>query len=267
MPKRIRPTVYDLQQCKGRRKLLEMHVDDALEAAAADEAGIDVLTCEVELQLSEIRAAAPRCFIQTSGKSGWIASEESGIREGFRALERGADAIYFPGSLRILEAMAREGIPVTGHVGLVPSWSTWTNFRAIGKTPEEAARVFRKVKALEAAGAWAVEVEVVPVELAAFLTANTPLITEGMGTGTACDTVYLFSCDVLGTNTGHVPRHSKRYLDMTAEQARLQRLRADAFRAFAADVRTGGYPEDRHRIEMGTAAFEQFLELAERDQS
>ena len=266
MPKRTKPRVYDLQCSKGTQKRLEMHVDDELEAAAADEAGIDILTCEVEERLAQIRAAAPSCFIQASGRSGWIVSEEGGIRAGFSAMERGADAIYFPGSLRILEAMAREGIPVTGHVGLVPNWSTWTGFRAVGRSPEEAAQVFHKVKALEAAGAWAVEVEVevVPIELAAFLTANTPLITEGMGCGTACDTIYLFSCDVLGTNTGHVPRHSKRYLDLVAEQARLQGLRVAAFRAFADDVRTGGYPEERHQVNMDAAAYEQFLRLVER---
>lgn len=50
---------------------------------------------------------------------------------------------------------------VTGHIGLVPRSSTWTNYRAISKTPEEAAQVYRKMKALESAGAWAVEVEVV----------------------------------------------------------------------------------------------------------
>jgi 3-methyl-2-oxobutanoate hydroxymethyltransferase len=259
MLKRASPTVHDLRQWKGRRKLLEMHVDDELEAAAADAAGIDILTCEVEERLPQIRAAAPRCFIQTSGRSGWIASEEGGIREGFRAMELGADAIYFPGSLRILEAMAREGIPVTGHVGLVPSWATWTSFRAVGKTAEEAAEVFRKLKSLESAGAWAVEVEVVPVQLAAFLTANTSLVTEGMGCGTACDTIYLFSCDVLGTNTGHVPRHSKQYADMAAEQRRLHDVRTSAFRAFGDDVRTGAYPEPRHQIDMDAAAYEEFL--------
>jgi hypothetical protein len=48
-------------------------------------------------------------------------------------MEAGVDAIYFAGSLRIVKAMAREGIPVTGHIGYVPRWETWTGVRAVGR--------------------------------------------------------------------------------------------------------------------------------------
>jgi 3-methyl-2-oxobutanoate hydroxymethyltransferase len=253
-------SVYDLLQQKGTRKFLEMHVDDELEAAAAEEAGIDIFTCEVDHKLPRIRAAAPKTFIQAGSVQGSICNASDGIRRGFEALEMGADAIYFAGSLDIVEAMAKEGIPVTGHIGLVPRWATWTNFRAIGKTPDEAAQVYRKMKALENAGAWAVEVEVVPVKLADFLTRNTSMITEGMGCGSVCDTQYLFSSDVLGTNAGHYPRHSKRYADIPAALLEVQKLRVKAFRDFAADVASGVYPERRHEVDMDDASFSAFRE-------
>ncbi|WP_299503978.1 3-methyl-2-oxobutanoate hydroxymethyltransferase [Cypionkella sp.] len=241
-------TLADLRALKGKRQILTMHVEDDREAAAAASAGIEMFTCEVDAMLPRIRAAGPTAFIQAAHPQGTIASEESAIREGFRALELGADAIYFAGSLRLVEAMAREGIPVSGHVGLVPRWATWTNYRAIGKTAEEAADLFRRVKAYENAGAALIEMEVVPVEIADWLTKSTTLITEGMGCGAVCDTQYLFSCDVLGTNTGHYPRHAKRYADLAVEEARVQQLRRDAFQAFAKDVRGGGYPESSHEI-------------------
>ncbi|MER9234590.1 3-methyl-2-oxobutanoate hydroxymethyltransferase [Mesorhizobium sp. M0622] len=256
-----RPSVYDLLQQKGTRKFLEMHIDDELEAAAAEEAGIDIFTCEVGDMLSRIRAAAPGVFIQAGSVQGSICGPSDGIREGFKALEMGADAVYFAGSLPIVEAMAKEGIPVTGHIGLVPRWSTWTNYRAIGKTPEEAAAVYHKMKALESAGAWAVEVEVVPVKLADFLTRNTHMITEGMGCGDVCDTQYLFSSDVLGTNKGHYPRHSKKYADIPAALEAVQRLRVDAFRAFADDVAQLRYPERKHEVDIDDTSFAQFQEL------
>lgn len=256
-----KPSVYDLLQQKGKRKFLEMHVDDELEAAAAQEVGIDILTCEVDERLKAIRRAAPLVFIQASGPRNWICSPTEGIRSGFEAMEWGADAIYFAGSLRILEAMAREGIPVTGHVGLVPRWATWTNFRAVGKDPEEAAGLYRKVKALESAGAWAVEVEVVPVKIAAYLTRNTPMLTEGMGCGSACDTQYLFSSDILGTNAGHYPRHSQRYADIPAALAQVQQLRVRAFKEFAEDVATDVYPQPRHLVDIDDVTFERFQEL------
>jgi 3-methyl-2-oxobutanoate hydroxymethyltransferase len=256
-----KPSVYDLLQLKGKKKFLELHVDDDLEAAAAEEAGIDIFTCEVGDMLPRIRAAAPTAFIQAGSIQGSICSPTDGIRRGFEALEMGADAIYFAGSLGIVEAMAREGIPVTGHIGLVPRWATWTNFRAVGKSPVEAAQIYRKMKALESAGAWAVEVEVVPVKLADFLTRNTTMITEGMGCGSVCDTQYLFSSDILGTNTGHYPRHSKRYADIAAALAEVQRKRVEAFRTFAADVASGAYPERRHEVDVDDDTFAAFRAL------
>ncbi len=165
-----------------------------------------------------------------------------------------------PAASALSKPWLSEGIPVTGHIGLVPRWATWTNYRAIGKTPEEAVELYQKMKSLESAGAWAVEVEVVPVKIAAFLTANTTMITEGMGCGSVCDTQYLFSSDVLGTNTGHYPRHAKKYADFAKEMQQLQELRVKAFEAFVVDVRSKVYPEPRHEIAIDDATFRQFCE-------
>ncbi len=243
-----RPTVAALRALKGKRQIITVHVDSAAEASAAAEAGIEMFTCEVDEKLPGIRAAAPGVFIQAGSAQGVLSGPETAIREAFRAMETGADAIYFAGGLPIVEAMAREGIPVTGHIGYVPRWRTWTGTRAVGKTADEAVALFRKVKDLESAGAWAVEMELVPVEVADFITRNTPLITEGMGCGNVCDTQYLFSCDLLGTNTGHYPRHAKKYADLAAEEARLQQMRIEAFREFSRDVETGIYPQRGHEI-------------------
>ncbi|TGS90147.1 3-methyl-2-oxobutanoate hydroxymethyltransferase, partial [Mesorhizobium sp. M8A.F.Ca.ET.213.01.1.1] len=93
-------------------------------------------------------------------------SPEEAVRLGFAMMKRGADAVYSSHSPRFIEAMAAEGIPVTGHIGLVPNRATWTNFRAVGRTADEAFKVLRAVKDIENAGAACVEVEVVPVRLA-----------------------------------------------------------------------------------------------------
>lgn len=257
-----RTTVYDLQSQKGTRKWLQLHVDNAEEAAAAVEAGIGVLSCEPDHHLEAIRSAAPFAFLSVGMPHGAVASPEEAIRLGFTMLKRGADAIYCSHSPRFIEAMAREGIPVTGHVGLVPNRSTWTNFRAVGRTPEEAADVLRAVKDLENAGAAAIEVEVIPVRLADHITRNTPMITMGMGCGTVCDTQYLFSSDVLGTHNGHYPRHARRYADFVTLLADVQAKRIAAFRAFAQDVADGTFPQAAHQVDMSDEAFERFLELS-----
>lgn len=256
-----RPAVHDLLRLKGTRKFLEMHVDDEDEAAAAQEAGIEILTCEIDAKLPLIRKAAPFVFIQASGLQKEVCSASDGIRSGFTALEMGADAFYFAGSLGIVEAMAKEGIPVTGHIGLVPRRAAWTGYRAVGKTVEEAVSLYRRMKDLENAGAFAVEIEVVPIKIADFLTRNTTLLTEGMGCGTACDTQYLFSSDVLGTNDGHYPRHAKKYADIPQALRDVQRQRVKAFRDFADDVGRGGYPQARHCVDVDDRVVEEFRAL------
>lgn len=254
-----RLSVGDLLAAKGARKWLQVHVDSGAEAAAAAEAGILILSCEPDATLEPIRAAAPLAFVSAGMPHGLVSSPQEAVRAGFDILKRGADAVYCSHSAHFIEAMAREGIPVTGHVGLVPNLAAWTGFRAVGRTADEALKVVRKVKDLENAGAACVEVEVVPVELADYITRSTPMVTMGMGCGDVCDTQYLFSSDILGTNTGHYPRHSKRYADFAALEAELQTKRVAAFRAFAKDVETGGYPEGRHKVRMDAEAHEAFL--------
>jgi 3-methyl-2-oxobutanoate hydroxymethyltransferase len=257
-----RVTVFDLLSQKGKRKWLQLHVDSPVEAAAAEAAGIRVISCEPDHNLEAIRKAAPLAVVSAGMPHGAVSTPDEAVRLGFQILKRGADAVYCSQSSFFIEAMAREGIPVTGHVGLVPNLAAWTGFRAQGKTPEAALQILQKVKDLENAGAAFCEVEVVPVELADFITRNTQMITMGMGCGTVCDTQYLFSCDVLGTHAGHYPRHAKKYADFIALEAELQRKRTEAFCAFAADVDSGNYPEPRHEVRMESAAHKQFLKLA-----
>ncbi|GGW22185.1 3-methyl-2-oxobutanoate hydroxymethyltransferase [Gemmobacter lanyuensis] len=261
MARRI--TVYDLHSRKGQQKWLQLHVDSAAEAAAAVEAGIVILSCEPDHNFEAIRAAVPHAFLSAGMPHGAVSTPDEAVRLGFELLRRGADSVYCSHSPRFIEAMAAEAIPVTGHVGLVPNRATWTNYRAIGKTADEALRVLRAVKDLENAGAACVEVEVVPVPLADLITRRTPLITMGMGCGSACDTQYLFSSDVLGTHAGHYPRHAKKYADFLALEAGLQAQRVAAFRAFAADVEGGTYPEPHHQVGMDPAELDRLETLAQ----
>jgi 3-methyl-2-oxobutanoate hydroxymethyltransferase len=167
------------------------------------------------------------------------------------AINRGADAVYCSGSLRTVEHLAREHIPVVGHVGLVPARATWTGgFRAVAKSAEGALALLEEVRAYERAGAFAVEIEVVPHEVATAISQRVGILLWSMGAGAGCDAQYLFANDVLGTTEGHVPRHAKRYRDLKAEHTRLQAERIAAFAEFKADVETGAYPEERHLVGM-----------------
>src|SRR5437879_10596477 len=139
-----RYSIYDQRQLKGKRCLTHVHGKSPEEAAAAEAAGIDLLSCSFDSPASQARlpllvAAAPKSFISTATPHG-LASPEEAIRIGFQVLELGASSVYCSASPFMIEAMAREGIPVVGQLGMVTRQASWTNVRAIGKTPAEARR-------------------------------------------------------------------------------------------------------------------------------
>ncbi len=247
-------TIHDLRQLKGKRCLTHIHVKSPQEAAAAEEAGVDLMSCsfdspEAQSRLPALVAAAPHSFLSAATPHG-LASPEEAIRVAFRALEIGASSVYCSASPFIIEAMAREGVPVVGHLGLVPRHVTWTGYRAIGRTVEEALELHRRMKTLENAGAYAAELEVVPHNLARFLSSQTKMLLMSLGSGTGCDTQFLFSDDILGDYDERPPRHAKAYRNFAAENHRLQQERIAAFREYIADVQESRFPERCHLVEM-----------------
>src|SRR3954463_1198737 len=247
-------TVFDLQQLKGKRCLTHIHVKSPEEAAAAEEAGVDLMSCsfdspEARARRPRLVAAAPHSFLSAATPHG-LASPEEAIRVAFHALEIGASSVYCSASAFIVEAMAREGVPVVGHLGLVPRHVTWTGYRAIGRTVEEARELHRRMKTLENAGAYAAELEVVPHNLARFLCSQTKLLLMSLGSGPGCDTQFLFSDDILGDYEERPPRHAKAYRRFADEYRRLQQERIAAFREYIADVQGGKFPERAHLVEM-----------------
>lgn len=267
----LRPTkkysVYDLRQLKGKRTLTHVHVKSPEEAAAAEAAEIDLMSCSFDSPASQARLpllveAAPRSFLSCATPHG-LASPEEAIRIAFKALELGASSVYCSASPFIIEAMAREGIPVVGHLGMVPRHATWTNFRAIGKTPAEAKSLYDQMKRLESAGAYAAELELVPHQLASYLCKKTSLLLMSLGSGPGCDTQFLFSDDILGDYDERIPRHAKAYRNFLAEYKRLQNERIAAFKEYASDVRGGQFPQASNLIAMDDKAFDEAKRLIE----
>jgi 3-methyl-2-oxobutanoate hydroxymethyltransferase len=194
-----------------------------------------------------------------------MATAEEAIRVGFRALEAGASSVYCSSSPRIIEAMAREGIPVVGHLGMVPRHVTWTNYRAIGRTAEEASTLYCRMKELESAGAYAAELEIVPHQLAAFLSSKTRMLLMSLGSGSGCDTQFLFSDDILGDYDERLPRHARAYRNFAEENRRLQQERVAAFGEYIEDVRSGRFPALGNLIEMDPRVLEEVQSRIERE--
>ena len=256
-----RMTIADLRAQKGKRQMTMLFVETPDEAAAASAAGIDLLSIIAPLWTPEMREAAGDCFVQVGLLYGELVTYEDYARAAFAGMKIGGDAFYCAGSLDTIAKLSAEGIPVIGHVGLIPSRATWTGgFKAVGKTADTAMLVYNQCKALEAAGAVGAEIEVVPSKVTAEIAKHTSLVLLSMGAGTGGDAQYLFSEDVLGYTRGHKPRHAKTYSNFRAEYDRLQHERIAAFREFRRDVEQGLYPEEKHLVPIADAEFDAFIQ-------
>ena len=258
-------TVKDLRDIKGRRVLTETLPFTVEEAAAAEAAGIDTMKVRFDPKrpdlAAEIRRAAPNTFMSFSVPLVAAATAAEAVRIGYQAMELGADGIMCQWSPCFIAAATEAGIPVEGHAGLVPRRSTWTGgLRAVGKTIEEALWVYEEIKKLEAAGAWAVEVEVIPAELLAQISKRTSLLTSSIGAGGGGDIQFLFAEDILGNNGPPYPRHSKQYRDMFKMKQAMQAERIAGFKEFIEDVRSGGFPAPQHVVKAPQGLIEAFLE-------
>jgi 3-methyl-2-oxobutanoate hydroxymethyltransferase len=169
-------------------------------------------------------------------------SVEDAIRNAGRVLaETDADAVKLEGGTHMaptVRALVDRGIPVVGHLGFTPQSVRATGgARVQGRTDSARATMLEDARALEAAGAAAVVLELVPRQVAAEITAALAIPTIGIGAGPDCDGQVLVLHDMLGLNEGFNPKFLRRFVDL-----------GEAVRAGAASycdaVRDGSYPSD-----------------------
>ncbi|CAO5166947.1 3-methyl-2-oxobutanoate hydroxymethyltransferase [Frankia sp. AiPs1] len=156
--------------------------------------------------------------------------------------EGGAHAVKLEGGARVapaVETLTAAGIPVVGHLGLTPqSIHALGGYRVQGR--DAAGDVLlADALAIEAAGAFAVVLEVVPADLAARVTKELRIATVGIGAGPDCDAQVLVWQDMAGFSGGHTPRFVKRYADLRAALGA-------AARAYRDEVEGGQYPSLEH---------------------
>jgi 3-methyl-2-oxobutanoate hydroxymethyltransferase len=154
----------------------------------------------------------------------------------------GAHAVKLEGGASVLpqvEALVSAGIPVIGHLGLTPqSVNLLGGYRVQGRG-EQGDVLMRDAKALEAVGASAVVLEVIPAGLAAKVSDMLTIPTIGIGAGADVDAQVLVWQDLLGLGSGHVPKFVEPY-------AHVRSVMAAGVERWVDDVRTGGYPQERH---------------------
>ncbi|NJS39595.1 MAG: 3-methyl-2-oxobutanoate hydroxymethyltransferase [Rhodobacteraceae bacterium] len=174
-------------------------------------------------------------------------SYEEGPQQAFRNASRlmaetGAPAVKLEGGVHMAETiayLAARGVPVMAHVGLTPqAVNTLGGYKVVGRDAE-AAKVMADAKAVEAAGAFSVVLEKVPMGLAGKITRALTIPTIGIGAGKECDGQVLVVDDMLGLFTEFRPKFVKRY-------AELGKAADEAIAAYAAEVRSGAFPAEEH---------------------
>jgi 3-methyl-2-oxobutanoate hydroxymethyltransferase len=156
--------------------------------------------------------------------------------------ETGCAAVKLEGGVEMADTirfLTERGIPVCGHVGLMPQAVNASGFRVQGRTAEEAARIMADAKAVAASGAFAMVIEGTYRSLAATITQSVPIPTIGIGASPDCDGQVLVVDDMVGLFTDFTPRFVKRYaeLGVTVSQA---------VQAYARDVRARTFPGPEH---------------------
>ena len=120
--------------------------------------------------------------------------------------------------------------------------------------------LFKEIKDLENAGAWAVECEVIPSKVMKELSKRTSLITMSIGSGNGGDVQLLFAEDVLGNSEGPFPKHSKQYCNLHLMEEKIQEMRVKAFREFSQDVKSGKFPSEEYEVNISDEIVSSFCE-------
>jgi 3-methyl-2-oxobutanoate hydroxymethyltransferase len=262
-------TVTDLTAMKAAgRRIVMLTCYDAVFARLLEEAGVDVLlvgdslnqvlaghetTLNTTLDQMIYHAASVRrgshralVFVDLPFLTYQVSIPEA-IRNAGRVLqETGAHGVKLEGGRHMAEtvsALVERGIPVIGHLGLTPqSVHALGGYRVQGREAKNAERLVEDAAELEAAGACALVLELIPTELATRISASITVPTIGIGAGPGCDGQVLVLHDMLGLNESFAPKFLKHYAKL-ADSVR------DAVRDFASEVREGKYPTKQHSFD------------------
>ncbi len=254
------------------RKLKQEHTPvvmltayDAPTAAMAQKCGIDMLlvgdsvgmavlgyksTIPVTLEESlhhcrAVRRGAPDTFVigDMPFMTYQVSPEQALVNAARYMQEAGCDAIKLEGGSEIVPTVKRlvlAGVPVMAHIGLRPQHVfVEGGYKIAGKTDEAAAELLDSAEKLQEAGAFSVVLECVPAAVAKHISDSLQISTIGIGAGNGCDGQVQVVNDILGLFTDFLPKHAKRY-------AELSPLIEKAFGDYAGEVRSRVFPDAAH---------------------
>ena len=256
--------VCDLQSMAANgERIVALTAYDALTAKLVDESGVHLILVGDSLGMTMLgyettipvtladslhhTAAVARCAktAMIVGDMPFLTyhiSVEEALRNAGRYLqEAGADAVKLEGGVTVapvIRRLVQAGIPVLGHIGLLPqSVKTEGGYRVHGRTPEEAAALQEDARTVQEAGAFGIVLEGGPMQLSAEITESLDIPTIGIGAGPGCDGQIQVIHDILGLFEEFTPRHAKRY-------ANLAQLTRQAIASYRDEVVAGAFPSE-----------------------
>ena len=260
-------TILDLQKMKETgEQAVWMVIYDACLAACAEEAGMDMIlvgdsmgmiiygwegTVPVTMDMSiahcqGVRRGAPNTYLIGDMPFGaYHASCEDAVNNAVRFIkEGGVDAIKLEGGVAVadkIEAIAKAGIVVFGHVGLTPqSSAAMGGFKVQGKNTAAAKAVIDDAVAVYKAGARCLLLEGVPEETASFIHKLLPIPVYGIGAGADCDGQVLLAADALGVYKNFTPKFAKKYCN-------IGEIATKGMEDYISDVKSGAFPAPEHK--------------------
>ncbi len=256
--------VPHLRAAKERgEKLVCLTAYDYPTARIVDEAGVDLILVgdsignvvhgygnTIPVSLEEIVSAtkavkrgSSRSLVVSDMPYGtYHTGDNKAVRNALKLLKYGgAEAVKLEGGRNRVDLVKRlvdEEIPVMAHIGLTPqSVHKLGGYRVQGKTTEDAQRLIEDAKMLEAAGAFAIVLELIPREIAEIITNELSISTVGIGAGSHCDIQVLVLHDLIGFTFGRLPRFVRKYADVSD-------VISGAITNWMNDVKTGSYPSE-----------------------
>lgn len=263
-------TVPDILQMKKEgKKITKINLHDYPTAVLADRAGIDIVmigdsigmvvlgyqnTIPVTMEemihhAKAVARGAGHCLVVCDMPfMSYQTSIEEAVKNAGRLLkETGVDAVKLEGGAEIKEkvkAIGEAGIPVMGHIGLMPQRvSLIGKYRVQGRDAQSAKQILKDALAIEEAGAFCIVLESVTAEAAKLITQKLRIPTLGAGSGPYLDGQSLNLYDILGLSLGVVPRFAKKYLNLAEEITRV-------LGEFKKEVEEGKFPDKEHYFTM-----------------
>lgn len=260
-------TVADLRALKGSgRKLSMSNPADNDQIRACVEAGIDLFVVGAD-QMDDVRRIAPDHFTGAGSTWAQFGSDDEIVAHAYETMRNGADMYYTLRSLDVMERMAKDGIPVQSHIGLIPTFSHYCGgLRGWGRKADEAMKVFETLKRMEDAGVFAVEVECLAEEVLEAVNDKTTVVTFSLGSGMAGDAIFSFVADICGEPSEEEtpPKHAHAFGDVGRLHRQIHEERVAALGKFHQEVAAKNFPYTETNISMHSGEKEKFLEALDK---